>query len=91
MNFNRNNVGGAIIDVYISMVALLPFGIVINIVNIFRVLLSTNRQSNASLGKGAFGFVIPLFTALNGVVFGSIILSATEGWGVVDGANLQSL
>jgi hypothetical protein len=38
----------------------------------------------------AFGFVIPLSTALIGGVFGSI-LSATEGWGVVDGANLQRL
>jgi hypothetical protein len=53
MNFNRNNVGGAIIDAYIRMVALLTFGLVFNIVNIFQMPLSTNRQSNALLKKGA--------------------------------------
>jgi hypothetical protein len=47
MSINRNNVGGAIIDVYISMVALLTFDIVVNIVNIFQLLLSTKRQSDA--------------------------------------------
>jgi hypothetical protein len=89
-NFNPNNVIGVVIDVYVSMVALLMFGIILNIVNIFQVPLVINRQIEYVVtGKFlvpviALGFVIPLLVAIIAFVFGSI-LAAAEGWNVVDG------
>lgn len=89
-DFNPNNVIGVVIDVYVSMVALLTFGLVLNIVNLFQVPLLINRQIEyVATGKIvvpviALGFVIPLLVAIIAVVAGAI-LAAAEGWNVVDG------
>ena len=88
--FNPNNVIGVIIDVYVSIVALLMLGLVLNIVNIFQVPLIINRQieyvvtGKIAVPVIALGFVIPLLLAINATVFGSI-LAAAEGWHVKDG------
>jgi hypothetical protein len=72
------------------MVALLTFGIVLNIVNIFQVPLFINRlieyvaTGNIVVPVIALGFVVPLFVAITAAVFGSI-LAAAEGWSFVDG------
>jgi hypothetical protein len=89
-NFNPTNVGGVIIDVYISVVALLLFGIVLNVVNVFQIPLAINRMIE-SFVKGsvivpliAVGFVIPLEIAIVAVAFGAL-LALLEGWGLHDG------
>jgi hypothetical protein len=88
-NINPNNVIGVVIDVYVSIVALMMLGIVFNIVNHFQVALIINRQieyvaTGILVPVIALGFVIPLLMAIIAVVFGSI-LAAAEGWNVVDG------
>mmetsp|Transcript_13932 Transcript_13932/g.26077 ORF Transcript_13932/g.26077 Transcript_13932/m.26077 type:complete len:300 (-) Transcript_13932:2484-3383(-) len=101
-DFNPNNAAGVIIDVYVSMVALLTFGIMLNMVNIFQVPLAINNSierwvtSNRMLvSVVALVFVIPFWIVVIGVVFGSL-LAAVEGWNVRDGilyvfSNLCSL
>ena len=100
-DYNPNDPAGIMIDVYVSVVALLLFGIVINVVNLFRVPEEINRTIERFV-KGrilvpaiALGFVVPLLVALIAVVCGSI-LGVAEGWSVRDGilyvfSNLLSL
>jgi len=89
--FNPTDPIGAIIDVYVSVVAILCFGIVINIVNVFQMPHAINQGiENMGITHPFFvalvacGFIIPLCFALVGVVFGSI-LASLEGWSVIDG------
>jgi hypothetical protein len=89
-DFSPSNVGGVIIDVYISVVALMLFGIVLNVVNVFQIPLAMNTMIE-SFVKGsvivpliALGFLIPLQIAIVAVTFGAL-LALLEGWGVNDG------
>ena len=90
-DFNPNNAIGVIIDVYVSIIALLTFGIILNIVNLFQVPLAINRLIEAYVTRNkilvpmfALVLVIPVCVAVNAVVFGSI-LGAIEGWDIHDG------
>ena len=89
--YNPNNVAGIIIDVYVSVVALLCFGIMLNLVNLFQVPLAINNAIKYWVTSGpilvplfALVFVIPFSIAVLGVVFGSL-LAAVEGWAVHNG------
>lgn len=89
-DFNPTDAAGIVIDMYVSVVALLLFGIVLNIVNIFQVPVAINRTIERCI-RGAFVVpfvaivvVIPLSLAAIAGVFGSI-LAALEGWSVKDG------
>ena len=90
-DFNPSNAAGVLIDVYVSIVALLSFGIMLNLVNLFQIPLAINsfierRISNRRILVPFFAlaFVIPLCISLLAVVFGSI-LAGFEGWAVKDG------
>jgi hypothetical protein len=89
-DFNPTNVVGVITDIYISVVALLTFGIVLNIVNVFQVPIAMNSmieicvKGNVIVPLIALGFFIPLQIAIVAVVCGSL-LALLEGWSVHDG------
>jgi hypothetical protein len=90
-DFNPNNPVGVLIDLYVSIMALLTFGIVLNLVNLFQVPLAMNRQIERWVTTNKFLvpcfamiIVIPFWVAFLAVVFGSI-LAAIEGWVFHDG------
>lgn len=89
-DFNPADAAGVVIDIYVSTVALLLFGIVLNVVNLFNVPIAINRQIERCV-RGSFivpliavGMVIPACVGIIAVVFGSI-LAGLEGWSVHDG------
>eukprot|EP00527_Entomoneis_sp_CCMP2396_P000996 CAMPEP_0198145796 /NCGR_PEP_ID=MMETSP1443-20131203/25427_1 /TAXON_ID=186043 /ORGANISM="Entomoneis sp., Strain CCMP2396" /LENGTH=291 /DNA_ID=CAMNT_0043809523 /DNA_START=159 /DNA_END=1034 /DNA_ORIENTATION=+ len=88
---NPINAIGVTIDVYISVVALLCFGIIINIVNIFQVPAIINQTIESTGIKGqvmvnftACAIVIPALFVCVASFFGSI-LALVEGWWIADG------
>ena len=89
-DFNPNNACGAIIDVYVSVVGYLTFGIVLNVINVFQVPLYVNQRIEACISGPiivptiALGLVVPIYVSIVGVIFGCL-LAWLEGWYVVDG------
>lgn len=90
-DFNPNNAGDVVIDVYVSIMALLSFGVMLNFVNLFQVPLAINQEIERWIPLNkilvpmiALVFVIPSWIAFHAVVFGSI-LGAVEGWPMHDG------
>lgn len=88
--FNPANAPGVVIDIYVSVLALLLFGVVLNVVNLFQVPLAINRMIEVFV-TGAFivpfvaiFILIPLSVGVTAGVFGSI-LAKFEGWSVKDG------
>jgi hypothetical protein len=90
-DYNPNNPAGILIDVYVSVVALLCFGIMLNLVNLFQVPLAINNAIKYWVTSVpilvplfALMLVIPFSVAILGVVFGSL-MAVVEGWAVHDG------
>jgi len=79
-----------VIDVYTAVAALISFGIMLNIVNLFAIPHSINKfirrfTKNAVLVPTiALGLIIPILYTTICVIFGSI-LAAIEGWTISDG------
>ncbi|KAL3934172.1 MAG: hypothetical protein SGARI_003503 [Bacillariaceae sp.] len=89
--FNPTNAVGVIIDVYASIIALLSFGIILNVVNLFQIPLAINSFIEKRISTHrilvpfvALAFVIPFCISLLAVAFGCI-LAGFEGWAVEDG------
>jgi hypothetical protein len=90
-DFTPQNPAGVFIDVYVSVVAVLVFGILLNLVNLFQVPLVINNAieyflttNNILVPLVALMLVIPVCFGVIAVVFGSI-LGAMEGWQTKDG------
>lgn len=88
--FNPRDEWGVLIDVYVSVVALMTFGICINVVNLFQIPLAINGFISIFVsGKVlvpfiALAFVIPSIFGVVGAIFGSL-LAYLEGWALTEG------
>ncbi|KAL7569334.1 hypothetical protein ACA910_016876 [Epithemia clementina (nom. ined.)] len=99
--FNPQDPFGITIDVYVSVVALLCFGIVMNVVHLFHVpkaidgLIKRFVDGPIVVPLVALGFFIPLQVSMIATGFG-VLLGLVEGWTMKDGilyvfSNLLSL
>jgi len=79
-----------IIDIYVSVTALICFGIMLNVVNLFQIPLAMNDLIKRCVTNPiivtviALGILIPAFTAVMSVLFGCL-LALAEDWTVKDG------
>ena len=90
------------VDVYVSVISLMMFGVVINVVRVFRLPEKIDNSLERQLGLTgfwrpfvAFGFMIPFIISMIACFFG-ILLALAEGWSIHDGilyviGNLLSL
>ena len=99
-DYNPSNPAGVIIDIYVSVMALLAFGMIINVVRIFHFAKTLNAllaqyMSETIIPWVALCLIIPALVALIGSIFG-VVMAIVEGWSHVDGilyvyANLMNL
>lgn len=79
-----------VIDVYVTIIALLLLGLVLNIVHTFQIPTAIDRLVKRCVSNHfvvhaiVIAFIIPLFLVFLSSIFGSL-LAFLEGWKVVDG------